>query len=226
MRKTDYALLETYMLSCMGDSAHDKDHIYRVLYVALDIAGRERGVDYDVLIAACLLHDIGRAEQFKNPALCHAAIGADKAYRFLIAHGYGADFAGRVAQCIRAHRFRNDNPPVAIEEKILFDADKVDASGAIGIARTLLYKGRMGDPLYSLTDGGEVSDGAADLSPSFFEEYKHKLEKLYGSFFTERGREIARARQHTAIAFYDSLFRETAGSYQNGLRLLSHRLED
>ncbi|MEA4824648.1 MAG: HD domain-containing protein [Clostridiaceae bacterium] len=225
MRKTDYALLETYMLSCMGDSAHDKDHIYRVLYVALDIAGRERDVDYDVLIAACLLHDIGRGEQFANPALCHAAIGADMAYHFLTAHGYSADCAGRVAQCIRVHRFRNDNPPAAIEEKILFDADKVEASGAIGIARTLLYNGRIGEPLYSLTDDGEVSDGTADISPSFFEEYKHKLERLYGKFFTERGREIARERQHTAIAFYDSLFRETAGSYRNGLQLLSHQLE-
>ena len=47
--------------SCMGDSAHDKEHIYRVLYSALDIAQGEAGVDYDVLIAACLLHDIARA---------------------------------------------------------------------------------------------------------------------------------------------------------------------
>ena len=59
MDKKTYSLLENYMLSCMLDSAHDKEHIYRVLYTALDIAKTEKAVDYDVLICACLLHDIG-----------------------------------------------------------------------------------------------------------------------------------------------------------------------
>jgi uncharacterized protein len=77
-----YKLFENYMLSCMDDSAHDKDHIYRVLYVALDIASHEADVNYDVLICACLLHDIGRREQYENPQLCHAHVGAEKAYNF------------------------------------------------------------------------------------------------------------------------------------------------
>ena len=71
MKKENYELMENYMLSCMEDSAHDKEHIYRVLYHALEIAGEEVDVDYDVLIAACLLHDIGRKEQFADPTLCH-----------------------------------------------------------------------------------------------------------------------------------------------------------
>ncbi len=54
------------MLSCMNDGAHDRQHIYRVLYYALDIA-EEYCIDQDVLIAACLLHDIGRDAQFRNP---------------------------------------------------------------------------------------------------------------------------------------------------------------
>lgn len=88
-----YKAFEDYMLLCMKDSAHDKDHIYRVLYVALDIAGHEDNVNYDVLICACLLHDIGRNEQFKNPQLCHAAIGSKKVYDFLISNGFEAEFA-------------------------------------------------------------------------------------------------------------------------------------
>ena len=64
MTKDNYTLLENYMLSCMEDSAHAKEHIYRVLYTALDIAGTEEAVDMDVLISACLLHDFGRREQF------------------------------------------------------------------------------------------------------------------------------------------------------------------
>ena len=71
MKREIYETLEQYMLSCMEDSAHDAQHIYRVLYNALLIAKEEKHVDHDVLIAACLLHDIGRKEQFADPALCH-----------------------------------------------------------------------------------------------------------------------------------------------------------
>lgn len=74
MIKENYLLWENYMLSCIEDSAHDKGHIYRVLYAALDIARTEQNVDRDVLVCACLLHDIGRKEQFENPALCHAKV--------------------------------------------------------------------------------------------------------------------------------------------------------
>ena len=80
------------MLECMRDAAHDKEHIYRVLYNALNIAQAESNVDYDVLIAACLLHDIGRDEQFKNPKLDHAEVGGDKAYAFLTDNGFSLYF--------------------------------------------------------------------------------------------------------------------------------------
>ena len=75
MTKETYQLLEHFMQSQMEerDSAHNQEHIYRVLAVGLDIAEHEPGVEYDVLIAACLLHDIGRKEQLENPRLCHAA---------------------------------------------------------------------------------------------------------------------------------------------------------
>lgn len=88
MTNETYKILENYMLSCMDDSAHDKEHIYRVLYNALAIAQTEDNVDYDVLIGSCLLHDIGRKEQFENPALCHALVGSEKAYQFLIENGF------------------------------------------------------------------------------------------------------------------------------------------
>ncbi len=163
MDKRTYSLIEDYMLSCMKDSAHDKEHIYRVLYNALEIAravteagsgqeeqaqgqktgggeqaqGRKNGeegqtpdtsVNYDILIAACLLHDIGRGEQYKNPSVCHAAVGGEMAYRFLTEKGFDKAFAEQVKQCICTHRYRKGNPPQSIEAKILFDADKLDAS--------------------------------------------------------------------------------------------------
>lgn len=225
MNREKFRLLEKYMLECMGDSAHDKDHIYRVLYNALEIADTEQNVDYDVLISACLLHDIGRKEQFENPALCHAAVGADKAYKFLVEIGFAVEFAEKVKLCILTHRFRQNNPPQSIEAKILFDADKIDTTGTIGIARTLFYKGLVGEPLYSLLPDGRVSDGEYDTKPSFFHEYKYKLEKLYARFYTQKGNEISKQRQKSAISFYNDMFSEVSSSYENGLNLLDKVLE-
>lgn len=216
MNKETYCLLENYMLGCMDDSAHDKEHVYRVLYNALEIAKGESDVNYDVLIAACLLHDIGRKEQFENPAVCHAVVGADKAYRFLLAQGFERHHAEQVRQCIHTHRYRENNPPRSLEAKILFDADKLDAAGAIGIARTLLYKGIVSEPLYSVLPSGVVSTGENDTAPSFFQEYKFKLENLYSKFYTMKAKELAEKRRQIAAEFYSCLYQEVNSSYQSG----------
>ncbi|MCM1303673.1 MAG: HD domain-containing protein [Lachnospiraceae bacterium] len=226
MNRETYCLLEKYMIGCMEDTAHDKEHVYRVLYNALDIAKTENNVNYDVLIAACLLHDIGRKEQFENPVLCHAVVGSEKAYQFLLAHDFEVSCAEQVRQCIRTHRYRAEDPPQSLEAKILFDADKLDAAGAMGIARTLLYKGIVAEPLYSLLPDGSVSTGEKDAMPSFFQEYKYKLENLYSHFYTERAAAIARERQHIAVAFYNSLYQEVNAAYRNGTRELNDLLEE
>lgn len=216
MTRNTYLLLENYMRSCMEDSAHDKEHIYRVLNAALEIAETESDIDYDVLVGACLLHDIGRREQFEDPSLCHAEVGGIKAYDFLIGHGFDIAYAEKIRHCIQTHRYRKNNPPQSTEAKILFDADKVDVSGALGIARTLIYKGIVGDPLYSVLPNGMVSDGENDTAPSFFQEYKYKLEKIYSHFYTAKGAEIAKQRRHAAEEFYNNLYQEVSSSYTQG----------
>lgn len=205
-RKT-YELMEGYMRRCMQDSAHDQEHIYRVLDNALVIA-REETVDYDVLIAACLLHDIGRPDQLADPSLCHAQVGSEKAYRFLLDQGFAEAFARRVRDCIRTHRFRRDDTPESLEAKILFDADKLDVTGAIGIARTLVYKGTVTEPLYTRRPDGTVSNGEGDKEHSFFQEYHRKLTKLYDRFYTQKGKELALERKTAAETFYRDLYRE------------------
>lgn len=224
MNKSTYILLENYMLSCMEDSAHDKDHIYRVLYNALEIAKAEQNVDYDVLICACLLHDIGRKEQFANPTLCHAMIGAEKAHEFLREHGFKQSFAKKVKHCIETHRFRRSNPPQSIEAKILFDADKLDVAGAIGIARTLVYKGTVAEPLYTVRSDGTVSNGENDNAHSFFQEYKYKLENVYSNFYTVKGAELAKSRQEHAVQFYNNLYEEVKMAYDGGKTELINQL--
>lgn len=226
MDKKQYLLIEDHMLSCMEDAAHDREHIYRVLYTALMIAQTEENVNTDILICACLLHDIGRKEQFADPALCHAEVGGEKAYRFLLENGYGEVFADKVRSCIVAHRFRKNHPPQSIEAKILFDADKLDASGAMGIARTLLYQGQVTTPIYHLTPEGFVSDGSMDTCPSFFHEYKFKLESLYDRFYTERGRELAWERRQAAVNYYQALLREAQQSHCAGRSVLAQLLTE
>jgi uncharacterized protein len=225
MKQTTYALLEDYMCNCMADSAHDKEHVYRVLYNALEIAKSEASVDMDILIAACLLHDIGRPNQVANPSLCHAEVGSEKAYQFLLELGMEESFAENVRHCILTHRFRKNLPPQTLEAKILFDADKLDVTGAIGIARTLMYRGTLTEPLYRHLPDGTISDGTADIGHSFFREYKFKLEKLYDRFYTQKGAELASKRRAIAAAYYENLYKEVNEGYVAGQAALQDLLK-
>lgn len=225
MTQECYRTIESYMLSCMDDSAHDAEHVYRVLYNALEIAKAEPDTNYDVLIAACLLHDIGRIDQIADPSLCHAAVGAEKARQFLLGLGMEADFTDQVCHCIQTHRFRKNLQPQTLEAKILFDADKLDVTGAIGIARTLMYRGTLTEPLYRMLPDGSISDGTHEIGHSFFREYKFKLEKLYDRFYTPKGAELARDRQAIAAAFYKNLYKEVNTGYTAGKVMLEDLLK-
>lgn len=226
MTRETYELLERYMLSSMDDSAHDKEHIYRVLYNALEIASLEAEVDMDVLIAACLLHDVGRREQFADPNLCHAEVGSEKAYAFLLDNGFEQEFAEQVRHCILTHRFRKNRQPQTREAKILFDADKLDVTGALGIARTLMYKGDRAEPIYTRLPDGRICDGTENGEASFFREYKVKLEKLYDRFYTGEGEQMARQRQAIAVAFYEQLYREVSRGDEAGRARLQEALQE
>ena len=219
MKKTEYRRIEGYMLAQMKDSAHDRHHIYRVLNFALDIAGHAAACDMDVLLAACLLHDIGREQQFADLELCHAEIGGGMAHTFLLSLGWPEDRALHVKACIATHRYRRESRPGSVEAEILFDADKLDACGAIGLARTLAYSGQIAEPLYIMDEAGDIltAGGGAEIS-SFFQEYNYKLKHVYDAFYTARAKEIALARQKAAVDFYDSLFSELTENYENGLK--------
>ena len=213
------------MLSNLGDSAHDAEHIYRVLNNALLIAQQEPEADMDIVIAACLLHDVGRPDQLADASLCHAQVGSQKALAFLLEQGFPESFARHVSSCVRTHRFRKSMPPESLEAKILFDADKLDVTGAIGIARTLVYKGTVVAPLYRRNEDGSIDNGEQELGDSFFREYKFKLEKLYDRFYTQAGAAMAQQRKDAAVSFYESLYREVNGGYTAGQEQLDTLLK-
>lgn len=203
------------MLDCMNDSSHDPEHVMRVLYNAMHLAETEHGVDCDILIASCLLHDIGREAQFKDPSVCHAAEGGKMAENFLTGIGWDVKRAKHIRDCVRTHRWRNGDPPVSIEAKILFDADKLEAAGALGIARTLMYQGQVGRQLYTV-QGGEICSGTdKDAPESFYKEYHNKLKNIYNMFYTSEARRMAEERKRNAVMFVSSLMSEIDGTHSN-----------
>ena len=211
MDRKSWKMLESYMLTCLSDSAHDMQHVYRVLNNAIEIAKGEDNVNMDVLMTAALLHDVGRADEKHDPTADHAVTGGERAYKVLTETPELAcdhAFAEHVRQCIRTHRFRRNDPPATIEAKILFDADKLDVCGAIGVARTLMYSGAHDRPIYTTDPDGSIRDGKGDTEDSFFKEYRFKLEGMYDRFQTKRGAELARERQKAAADFYQALLRE------------------
>lgn len=214
MKREEYNQIEQYMLSCCGESVHDAEHIYRVLYNAMDIAKTETDVDMDILITACLLHDIARADELKDKSIDHAIYGSEKAYKWLTQNGFEEAFSESVRECIKTHRYRGNNVPQTIEAKILYDADKIDAAGFIGIARTLMYKGLTAQPLYT-KENDVIQDGSSNRN-SFLGEYVFKLRKVYDRLFTDRAKEMTAKMKQDAEYFYNTLYSDINRNYTNG----------
>lgn len=191
MTRERYNETVAYMDECMRDAAHDREHVMRVLGYAMTIAESEPSVDRDLLITACLLHDIGRAAQFRDPSLDHAAVGADMARDWLVSRGYSSEFAEKVRLAIRSHRYRTGGRAETIEAQILFDSDKLDASGMMGLFRTVSYRALVGESYYTLNDDGAV-DFRADAPASVVQEYLYKLAHVADRMYTAKAKEMAR----------------------------------
>ncbi len=131
-------------LSC---SAHSMDHILRVHELCMALAKSEPDADLEVLEAAVLLHDIARVREDEDYSgnIDHAVLGSVLAEKVLKDIGFPAEKIEKVRQCIITHRFRTGNEPKTIEAKILFDADKLDILGAIGIARLFMVAGEYSE---------------------------------------------------------------------------------
>jgi len=216
MNRSMYNLIEKYMYDCMNDTAHDPEHIFRVLYQSINIASkRHENINYDVLIASCLLHDIGREEQFKNPDICHAEIGGIMAKEFLLKNAWSEKDANHVNNCISSHRFRGNNVPETIEAKILFDSDKLDVIGCLGIARTLLYKGHVKSKIYTIKNGKMCYGESKNDEETFLKEYNFKLKNLYDKFYTEEAKKLACKQKEYAQYFYDKLIEQIKNAYNS-----------
>ena len=123
--------------------SHDFDHTLRVCRLAERIAESENA-DREVVRFSAILHDTGRQEEDENHGrVCHAEIGARMAREMLDEYNLDASFISHVADCILSHRFRTGNKPRTIEAKALYDADKLDSIGAVGVGRAFLFAGEI-----------------------------------------------------------------------------------
>jgi uncharacterized protein len=190
--------------------SHDWDHTERVLGLCLRI-GRKEKADLEVLRLAAVLHDIGREEEDRSGGrLCHGARGAALAAKILARHGVDGETIARVTHCIEAHRFRGRRLPLTLEARVLFDADKLDSIGAVGIGRAFLFAGEVGARLH---------DPAVDIArtkpytrdDTAYREFLVKLRRIKDRMFTLEGRRIARARHTFMVGFFCRLNRESRG---------------
>lgn len=223
MKEKDYEIIKDYMQKCMKDTVHDRLHVSRVINYAVEIAEKTPAADYDIVLVAATLHDIGRINEKRNSALCHAEIGSQKAFDFLITKGYPEQFARHVGDCILTHRYKKGLTPQSIEAKIVFDADKLDLIGAVGCARAILFGGQIDEPLYCVGDDGLPTKGTLDEAPSLFREYHRKLCGLSDKLFTSVAADLANSQQIIMNQYFENLVKEITENYRRGLEILKNR---
>ncbi len=164
--------------------SHDRGHVERVKRLAVYLAKKE-GADVEIVEKAAELHDIARDKEN------HSIEGAKIAREILRSHGYDDDFIERVAHCIESHAFSSGVKPQTLEAKILSDADKLDAMGAIGVARAFLYSRERSRSLEET-----------------IEHFDEKLLKLYYLLNTKTAKKIGEDRHRFLKEFYDRIKRE------------------
>ena len=196
-----------------SEGHHDWDHTKRVLNLCLHIQKAEIGVDLEILQIAAILHDIGRPEQDKSMGkICHARRGVELAREFLESLDYSPEKIDAICHCILAHRSRNKIRPESLEAKILFDADKLDSIGAVGIMRACYFANSIGAKIHNKgVDVSDIKDYSQDDTP--WCEYQKKLRHIKNNYlYTEEARKIAKERQSYMKRFFEKLDSEIEGS--------------
>ena len=184
---TDYFSEDLYL-----DPAHQFDHIQRVIVNGKLITATEGG-DINIIALALLLHDCVPLKKDHSDVKKSASLSADRAIEILKECSISLEVRERVHHCIACHSFSSGLEPTTLEAKIVQDADRLDALGAIGIARLFSVSGSINRTLY------DHDDPFADRRP--FDDTKYaldhcfsKLLKLPDTMQTSAGVQIARER--------------------------------
>lgn len=176
-----------YVRAALPESgAHGLDHTLRVVRLCETLGARE-DADMAVLIPAAVFHDIARPLE-EETGVPHEEEGARMAAAYLEAIHYPADRTAGIVHAVRAHRYSSGIDPETLEARILSDADKLDAMGAVGIARTFVQAGEQGTGI-----------------PDAADHIRAKLLNLKDLMYTESAREIAEQRHVFLAGFFEVL---------------------
>lgn len=197
------------------DPVHDFSHIERVYCLAERLA-MEEGANIKIVRAAALLHDAKGSTSGQDSRKEHHLASADFAREILTAEGWEEESIAAVQHCIRAHRFRagaRDEAPQSLEAKILFDADKLDVIGAIGVARVIAYAVLAGTPIFTQPSQQFIQTGKEELNEkhSTYHEFIFKLVKIKERMFTRGGKALAEERHAYIVEYYQRLQAEYRG---------------
>ena len=195
----------------LGNSGgcHDFDHTVRVLANAEKLLKEYPQADAFCVKMAVWLHDVARpVEDEQNGSCCHARLGAEMASAYLMTRPVTQEQREKICQAVLRHRFRGNLYPESLEEKIVFDADKLDSLGAVGIGRAFLFAGKCGARLHNTREEALNSE-AYSLQDTAYREYLVKLCKLPGVMQTEAARKSAEKRVSFMAEFFETLDKET-----------------
>ena len=194
--------------------AHDFQHILRVYKNAEMISKQERSVDLDVVLAAALLHDLVVYPKGSTKTINSADESAEVAKKILLEHkNYPIEKIEKVADAIRTHSYSKRLVPSTLEGKILQDADRLDAIGAIGLARTFSVGGSENRSLYNPVDPFCKSERQLDDTQWTLDHVKKKLMVLKNSMHTKAAKKIAEERTGFMELFLNQLRNEIHPNY-------------
>ncbi|MBU2982993.1 HD domain-containing protein [Lentibacter algarum] len=196
---------ETALLKAWGpqaDSAHDIAHIRRVWSNCQALSTEQ--TDQDVLYASCIFHDLVNLPKDSPNRSDASRLSAEAAAPLLLALGFEQSKLVAVQHAIIAHSYSANIAPETEEALILQDADRLDALGAIGIARMFAISGALGRALYD-PDDPLAQSRELDDTRFAIDHFETKLFKLPEMMNTEKGRALARARREEMRAFRASL---------------------
>jgi uncharacterized protein len=194
-----------------NDAAHDTNHLHRVWRNASQLLDDYPSADALIVMAACYLHDLVNLP--KNHPERHLASrqAALLARRHLADMGFPAEKLAGVAHAIETHSFSAALPPETMEARIVQDADRLDALGAVGLARLFYTAGRMSSGLAHPDDPMALHRELDDRTYAL-DHIEAKLATLPGKMQTTAGRALALARLQALTAFRDEFINEWAAS--------------
>jgi uncharacterized protein len=191
-----------------ADPGHGPAHLERVVATALRLASEE-GARIEVVLPAAWLHDCVHVAKDSPDRSRASALAADHAVRFLETAGYPASLLPDVRHAIEAHSYSAGIAPRSIEAKVVQDADRLDALGAIGLARCIAVGAALGRPVYEPRDPF-CQEREPDDSGASVDHFYTKLLKLAGTMQTAAGRREAERRTAFLRAFLEQLESEIA----------------